>query len=108
MPSLRDEDGSDDGSEDGCEVCGPCPSLFTIYAIILHFVLLKLVSFEEVCCYVLRNLRNPTPTPADAQWMLGFVDQAESPTALLRHRFPSKVGGRPVRGQRAHSSRCLG
>ena len=30
------------------------------------------------------------------QWMLGFVDAAESPSDLLRHRFPSKVGGRPV------------
>ncbi len=30
------------------------------------------------------------------QWMLGFVDDAESPATLLRHRFPSKVGGRPV------------
>ncbi len=29
------------------------------------------------------------------QWLLGFVEDAE-PTMLLRHRFPSKVGGRPV------------
>ena len=29
------------------------------------------------------------------QWLLGFVEDAE-PTILLRHRFPSKVGGRPV------------
>lgn len=30
------------------------------------------------------------------QWLLGFVEEAE-PAALLRHRFPSKAGGRPVR-----------
>jgi hypothetical protein len=28
--------------------------------------------------------------------MLGYVDDAEKPTDLLRHRFPSKVGGVPV------------
>jgi hypothetical protein len=30
------------------------------------------------------------------QYMLGFVDDPEKPTDLLRHRFPSKVGGVPV------------
>lgn len=30
------------------------------------------------------------------QWMLGFVEEPERSTDLLRHRFPSKVGGRPV------------
>ncbi len=29
-------------------------------------------------------------------WNLGFVEEPESPQLLLRHRFPSKVGGRPV------------
>lgn len=28
--------------------------------------------------------------------MLGFVDDPETPESLLRHRFPSKVGGRPA------------
>eukprot|EP00955_Chlamydomonas_euryale_P097344 365069-Chlamydomonas_euryale.AAC.19 len=35
------------------------------------------------------------------QWMLGFVEEPEAPTSLLRHRFPSKVGGRPVSGSAA-------
>lgn len=30
------------------------------------------------------------------QYMLGFVDSPEKPVDLLRHRFPSKVGGAPV------------
>lgn len=30
------------------------------------------------------------------QWMLGFVEPVEDATQLLRHRFPSKVGGRPA------------
>lgn len=30
------------------------------------------------------------------QYMLGFVDVPEKATDLLRHRFPSKVGGAPV------------
>lgn len=30
------------------------------------------------------------------QLLLGFVEEPEAPHALLRHRFPSKVGGRPV------------
>jgi hypothetical protein len=30
------------------------------------------------------------------QYMLGYVDDPEKPTDLLRHRFPSKVGGVPV------------
>ena len=29
-------------------------------------------------------------------WMLGFVDDPADPVDLLRHRFPSKVGGRPA------------
>ena len=29
-------------------------------------------------------------------WNLGFVEPIRSPTSLLRHRFPSKVGGRPA------------
>jgi hypothetical protein len=33
---------------------------------------------------------------APLQYMLGFVDDPEKPTDLLRHRFPSKVGGVPV------------
>ncbi|KAG1681100.1 hypothetical protein FOA52_015540 [Chlamydomonas sp. UWO 241] len=33
---------------------------------------------------------------SELEWMLGFVDEPEHPTALLRHRFPSKVGGRPA------------
>lgn len=32
----------------------------------------------------------------DLQYMLGYVDDPEKPTDLLRHRFPSKVGGAPV------------
>jgi hypothetical protein len=30
------------------------------------------------------------------QYMLGYVDEPEKPTDMLRHRFPSKVGGPPV------------
>ena len=29
------------------------------------------------------------------QWQLGFLEHADA-LSLLRHRFPSKVGGRPV------------
>lgn len=37
------------------------------------------------------------PSPmVSLQYMLGFVDDPEKPTDLLRHRFPSKVGGVPV------------
>lgn len=32
----------------------------------------------------------------DLEWLLGFVDPPRHPTDLLRHRFPSKVGGRPA------------
>lgn len=41
-----------------------------------------------------------------AQWLLGFVDEAD-PAALLRHRFPSKVGGRPVRYMRSAVKTCM-
>lgn len=30
------------------------------------------------------------------EWNLGFVEPPQKPTDLLRHRFPSKVGGRPA------------
>jgi hypothetical protein len=30
------------------------------------------------------------------QYMLGFLEYPENATPLLRHRFPSKVGGVPV------------
>lgn len=30
------------------------------------------------------------------QWLLGFCDEPESEHSLLRHHFPSKVGGRPA------------
>lgn len=33
-----------------------------------------------------------------AQYMLGFAEEPEAAEDLLRHRFPSKMGGRPVRG----------
>lgn len=32
----------------------------------------------------------------DVVYMLGFVEPPEKPTDLLRHRFPSKVGGAPA------------
>ncbi|KAK9819849.1 hypothetical protein WJX72_003204 [[Myrmecia] bisecta] len=32
----------------------------------------------------------------ELQWLLGFVEPPAKPAALLRHRFPSKVGGRPA------------
>ncbi|KAG2454853.1 hypothetical protein HYH02_000685 [Chlamydomonas schloesseri] len=34
--------------------------------------------------------------PDEIQWNLGFVEEPEKPLLLLRHRFPSKVGGRPA------------
>jgi hypothetical protein len=43
---------------------------------------------------------------ASAQWLLGFIDEAD-PAALLRHRFPSKVGGRPVRYMRSAVQTCM-
>lgn len=30
------------------------------------------------------------------EWLLGFVETPLSPESLLRHRFPSKLGGRPA------------
>lgn len=33
---------------------------------------------------------------AEREWVLGFVDAPLKRTDLLRHRFPSKVGGRPA------------
>lgn len=38
------------------------------------------------------------------QWLLGFLEEPTSSARLLRHRFPSKVGGRPVRIQKFYSS----
>ncbi|KAF8071111.1 PDCD2 [Scenedesmus sp. PABB004] len=46
----------------------------------------------------------PGRPPADSddepeegpEYMLGFLDDPERPTDLLRHRFPSKVGGAPA------------
>lgn len=32
----------------------------------------------------------------DLEWLLGFVEPPERGADLLRHRFPSKVGGRPA------------
>jgi pre-rRNA-processing protein TSR4 len=32
----------------------------------------------------------------DLEWLLGFVDPPRHASDLLRHRFPSKVGGRPA------------
>ena len=32
----------------------------------------------------------------DIEWLLGFVDPPRYKSDLLRHRFPSKVGGRPA------------
>lgn len=32
----------------------------------------------------------------ELDWILGFVEPPSSPESLLRHRFPSKVGGRPA------------
>lgn len=47
------------------------------------------------------------------QWNLGFVRQPVDACSLLRHQFPSKVGGRPVRprkiavlSRRSSSYRC--
>ncbi|GLI59478.1 hypothetical protein VaNZ11_001361 [Volvox africanus] len=34
--------------------------------------------------------------PEEILWNLGFVEEPEKPQLLLRHRFPSKVGGRPA------------
>ncbi|GIL77234.1 hypothetical protein Vretimale_3090 [Volvox reticuliferus] len=34
--------------------------------------------------------------PEEISWNLGFVEKPEKPHLLLRHRFPSKVGGRPA------------
>jgi len=31
-----------------------------------------------------------------AQWLLGFLEEPRTSSSLLRHRFPSKVGGRPA------------
>lgn len=31
----------------------------------------------------------------EPQWLLGFIEDAE-PTSLMRHQFPSKIGGRPA------------
>jgi pre-rRNA-processing protein TSR4 len=31
-----------------------------------------------------------------SEWLLGFVEPPRKRTDLLRHRFPSKVGGRPA------------
>ncbi|GFR41991.1 hypothetical protein Agub_g2803, partial [Astrephomene gubernaculifera] len=44
---------------------------------------------------------NPPPEeeeeePEELSWNLGFVEEPEKPHLLLRHRFPSKVGGRPA------------
>ena len=33
---------------------------------------------------------------SNSPWLLGFVQKASDAKALLRHRFPSKVGGRPA------------
>lgn len=33
---------------------------------------------------------------AFSEWNLGFVEPPKRPTDLYRHRFPSKVGGRPA------------
>ena len=30
------------------------------------------------------------------EWLLGFVEPPHHPSDLLRHRFPSKVGGSPA------------
>ncbi|GBF91752.1 hypothetical protein Rsub_04056 [Raphidocelis subcapitata] len=39
----------------------------------------------------------PSDDEADlVEWNLGFVEPPERATDLLRHRFPSKVGGRPA------------
>ena len=35
-------------------------------------------------------------TTTELEWLLGFVDPPRKRTDLLRHRFPSKVGGRPA------------
>ncbi|KDD72138.1 hypothetical protein H632_c3806p0, partial [Helicosporidium sp. ATCC 50920] len=32
----------------------------------------------------------------ECMWVLGFVEQPLKRQSLLRHRFPSKVGGRPA------------
>ncbi|GAX76516.1 hypothetical protein CEUSTIGMA_g3962.t1 [Chlamydomonas eustigma] len=32
----------------------------------------------------------------ELEWLLGFVEPSRNPHDLLRHRFPSKVGGRPA------------
>ena len=37
------------------------------------------------------------------QWNVGFADRTE-PQHLLRHRFPSKLGGRPVSESETESS----
>ena len=41
------------------------------------------------------------------QLLLGFVEEPEAPHALLRHRFPSKVGGRPVSTAAAAAAACV-
>jgi len=33
---------------------------------------------------------------SDVEWLLGFVEPPQRGTDLLRHRFPSKVGGYPA------------
>jgi hypothetical protein len=35
-------------------------------------------------------------TETNLQWLIGYADPAEKAGDLDRHRFPSKVGGKPV------------
>ena len=47
-------------------------------------------------CEILQISRCSWLTSDSLQWLLGFVQDTAAPYSLLRHRFKSKVGGRPV------------
>jgi hypothetical protein len=46
--------------------------------------------------FILRGSSRRTTRFMVQNWLLGYLEEPASATSLLRHRFPSKVGGRPA------------
>ena len=55
------------------------------------------IAFKALSCSLLLvpGFAQMPDTPM-LQWLLGFIELPENEHCLLRHKFPSKVGGRPV------------
>lgn len=44
----------------------------------------------------IRDIESDEESDLQLEWLLGFAEPAQNATEILRHNFPSKIGGRPA------------